>query len=122
MAELLLDFKEVIENEIIEVKAWRVPKSKEYPEGVNYRIDLPRKNWTRKSVSLSKFFRQISLFCLSWAGQIPAKGNLDNKSVESADDLPLVISLRLKFNVGKLAKHCVQFFRGRSWRIASKSS
>ena len=42
MAELLLDFKEVTENEIIEVKAWRVPKSKEYPEGINYRMAFIR--------------------------------------------------------------------------------
>ena len=42
MTELLLDFKEVTENEIIEVKAWKVPKSTEYPEGINYRMAFIR--------------------------------------------------------------------------------
>ncbi len=38
MAQLLLDFKEVTHDEIIEVKVWHVPKSKHYPEGINYRM------------------------------------------------------------------------------------
>ena len=42
MAELLLDLKEVTENEIISVKAWKVPKSKAYPEGINYTMAFIR--------------------------------------------------------------------------------
>lgn len=38
MTKLLLDFKEITLNEVIEVKAWKIGKSKDYPEGINYRM------------------------------------------------------------------------------------
>ena len=39
---MLLDIKEVTQNEISEVNAWKVPKSRVCPEGISYRMAFIR--------------------------------------------------------------------------------